>query len=130
MSDPPRQPDEPSTAQSRSRHQRRCNAPLACPLEYVNAGVVMMFMERKAGKPDAANNRKKYLSAMFGWAVKKRYMTANPARDAERESYATDGFHTWSVEEVRQFEERHPIGTKARLALAYCRSPVPDAATW
>ena len=90
----------------------------ACPLEYVNAGVVMMFMERKAGKPGAANNRKKYLSAMFGWAVKKRYMTANPARDAERENYATDGFHTWTVDEVRQFEERHPIGTKARLALA------------
>ena len=90
----------------------------ACPLEYVNTGVVLMFMERKAGKPGAANNRKKYLSAMFGWAVKKRYMAANPARDAERESYATDGFHTWTVDEVRQFEERHPLGTKARLALA------------
>jgi integrase len=29
----------------------------------------------------------------------------------------SEGFHTWSVEEVEQFEERHPIGTKARLAL-------------
>src|ERR1700752_2809269 len=28
------------------------------------------------------------------------------------------GFHTWSVDEVRRFEERHPPGTKARLALA------------
>jgi integrase len=27
-------------------------------------------------------------------------------------------FHTWEVDEVRQFEERHPVGTKARLALA------------
>ena len=26
--------------------------------------------------------------------------------------------HGWTVDEVRQFEERHPIGTKARLALA------------
>jgi integrase len=89
-----------------------------CPLEYVTAAVVMMLMDRKAGKPGAANNRKKYLSAMFGWAVRQRIMRANPARDAERASYATEGFHTWTIEEVRQFEARHPVGTKARLALA------------
>jgi integrase len=89
-----------------------------CPLEYVTAAVVMMLMDRKAGKPGAANNRKKYLSAMFGWAVRQRIMKANPARDAERASYATEGFHTWTVDEVRQFEARHPVGTKARLALA------------
>ncbi len=29
-----------------------------------------------------------------------------------------DGFHTWTEEEVRQYEARHPSGTKARLALA------------
>jgi integrase len=47
------------------------------------------------------------------------YMKANPARDAERVSCATTaGFHTWTVEEVRQFEERQPIGSKARLTLA------------
>jgi integrase len=89
-----------------------------CPLEYVTAAAVMMLMDRKADKPGAANNRKKYLSAMFGWAVRQRIMKANPARDAERATYGTEGFHTWSVEEVRQFEARHPIGTKARLALA------------
>jgi hypothetical protein len=64
-----------------------------CPLEYVTAAVVMMLMDRKAGKPGAANNRKKYLSAMLGWAVRQRIMKANPARDAERASYATEGFH-------------------------------------
>src|SRR5262249_2861774 len=29
-----------------------------------------------------------------------------------------DGFHTWSEEEITQFEANHPIGTKPRLALA------------
>jgi integrase len=92
----------------------------ACPTEYVTPAVVMMLMDRKidAGLPGAANNRKKYLSAMFTWAVREKLMKSNPARDAERASYATDGFHTWSVDEVRQFEARHPVGTKARLALA------------
>jgi integrase len=89
-----------------------------CPLEYVTAAVVQMLMDRKAGKPGAANNRKMCLSAMFGWAVRQETMRSNPARDAERVSYATEGFHTWTVDEVRQFEDRHPVGTKARLALA------------
>jgi integrase len=29
-----------------------------------------------------------------------------------------EGFHSWEVEEVRQFEKRHPVGSTARLAMA------------
>jgi integrase len=77
-----------------------------------------MLRDRKVGAPGAANNRRKYLSSMFGWAVEHNLMRANPAREIRRVQYATAGFHTWSIEEVRQFEDRHPVGTKARLALA------------
>jgi hypothetical protein len=34
------------------------------------------------------------------------------------EAGSAEGFHTWTVEEVHQYEAAHPIGTKARLALA------------
>jgi hypothetical protein len=30
----------------------------------------------------------------------------------------SQGFHTCTIEEVRRYEVRHPVGTKARLALA------------
>src|SRR5262249_19249445 len=30
----------------------------------------------------------------------------------------SDGFPTWSEDEIAQFEERHPVGTKGRLAMA------------
>ena len=30
----------------------------------------------------------------------------------------SDGFHTWTIDEVRQFEAHHPIGTTPRLAFA------------
>jgi integrase len=30
----------------------------------------------------------------------------------------SDGFHSWTDVEISQFEERHPIGSRARLALA------------
>jgi integrase len=48
----------------------------------------------------------------------KPYVSNNPARDIPKFKYGSTGFHTWTPEKVRQFEERHPIGSKARLALA------------
>jgi hypothetical protein len=30
----------------------------------------------------------------------------------------TDGFRTWDEGDIAQFEARHPVGTKERLALA------------
>jgi integrase len=89
-----------------------------CPVSALAAAHVKMLRDRKAGKPGAANNRRKYLSSWFGWAVEQGLMRSNPAREVRRVRYATTGFYTWTVEDVRQFEERHPIGTKARLALA------------
>ena len=89
-----------------------------CPGSLISAAHIKMLRDRKDGKPGAGNNRRKYLSSMFGWAVDCGLMRANPAREVRRIRYATSGFHTWTVDEARQFEERHPIGTKARLALS------------
>ncbi len=43
----------------------------------------------------------------------------NPAREVPYlRPNNPEGFHAWSIEEVQRFEARHPVGTKARLALA------------
>lgn len=89
-----------------------------CPVSLLLTAHVKMLRDRKAGTPAAANNRRKYLSSMFGWAVDCGLMRTNPAREVRRIRYASAGFYTWSVEDVGQFEARHAIGTKARLALA------------
>lgn len=90
-----------------------------CPYKRVDATHVLLLRDRRADKPGAANNRLKYLSAMFGWAIEaKRYgLGANPCRDAAAIQYASAGFKTWTIEDVRQFEQRHPVGTMANLAL-------------
>lgn len=64
----------------------------------------------------ARNNVVKALSAMFAWAVENDLATVNPCAGIKRQK-SGDGFHTWTIEEVRQFERAHPLGTKARLAL-------------
>ncbi len=71
-----------------------------------------------AEKPEAANNLVKALRQLYGFATEYDLAERNPARDVSRIYTGSDGFHTWTPEEVRQFEERHLVGTKARLALA------------
>jgi integrase len=88
-----------------------------CPLSFITPAKIKRLRDLKKGLPGAANNRRKYLSAMFGWAVEDGHLKANPARDVRRVRYATDGFHTWTVAEVCQFAARHPIGTRPYLAM-------------
>ena len=42
----------------------------------------------------------------------------NPTLELKRIRYSTTGRHAWSPVEVEQFEARHPVGSRARLALA------------
>ena len=74
--------------------------------------------DEKAATPAAADARVKALRQLFAWATEADIATTNPAREVPYLSGATEGFHTWSIEEVRTFEEAHPVGTKARLAMA------------
>jgi integrase len=88
-----------------------------CPLSVIGPEHIKRLRDLKPGKPGAANNRRKYLSSMYGWAIEDHKMRSNPCRDVRRVKYASEGFHTWSVTEVKQFQDRWPIGTKPRLAL-------------
>jgi len=46
-------------------------------------------------------------------------MDSNPAAAVKKlKPKSKAGFHAWTTEEIQQFEDRHPIGTKARLAFA------------
>jgi integrase len=88
------------------------------PLSQMAADAVEVLRDRKIHTPESANARIKAMRQVFKFGVKKKLAPSNPARDVEYFKSGSEGFHTWTPEEVQQFEERHPIGTKARLALA------------
>ena len=69
-------------------------------------------------RPEAANGLIKALRQLFKFAVDYDHHDRNPAKDVDYFKSKGDGLHSWTIEEIRQFEERHPIGTSARLALA------------
>ena len=93
------------------------------PLRAFGPKVVSVLRDRKRDTPEAANGRVKALRAVFKWACLPEVGLAltNPARDvAYRKGNNPGGFHTWTLEEVEQYEAKHPVGTKARLAMALC----------
>jgi integrase len=89
------------------------------PLPRMAAKAIRVLRDRKADAPESANGLIKAIRQVFTWALAAEIpgVTGNPARDVPYFKSSGDGFHTWTVEEVRQYEARHPLGTKARLAL-------------
>jgi integrase len=88
------------------------------PFSDMKATHVRAIRDEKVDLPGAANGRLKALSQVFSWAIEADLIETNPARAVRKLSSGSEGFHTWTVEEVRRYEAKHPIGTKARLALA------------
>ncbi|MBY0370054.1 tyrosine-type recombinase/integrase [bacterium] len=72
---------------------------------------------KEIATPAAANTRLKVLRQLFKWSIDALDARSNPARDVAYLSSASEGFHTWTVEEVQTYRDKHPLGTKARLAL-------------
>jgi integrase len=84
----------------------------------MTAKAIRVLRDRKADFPEAANSRVKAVRQVFAWALDYDHVTTNPARDVPYVRGNSEGFHGWTVEEVEKFERYHPIGSKARLALA------------
>lgn len=68
--------------------------------------------------PAAADNLLDRLKALMALAVDLGMRRDDPTIKLRGFGQKSEGFHTWSEDEIAAFEQRHPIGTKARLALA------------
>lgn len=56
------------------------------------------------------NGRPKALGQVFAFAMREELVTLDPTIGVEYLPGNSDGFHTWTVEELRQYEHRWPIG--------------------
>jgi integrase len=72
----------------------------------------------KATTPSAARNFLKALRAMMAHCVANHMRDDDPTQGIRSAKIKTDGYATWSEEHVAAFEARHPIGSRARLAMA------------
>lgn len=90
----------------------------ALPFDRLEPRHVRELRDEKVELPEAANGRVKALRQVFEWAIENELTALNPARPAKLLRGDGDGFHTWTDDEVAAYEAVHPVGTKARLALA------------
>lgn len=88
------------------------------PFARMEARHVRRIRDEKADRPEAANAILKALRQIFAYGIAAEIAHRNPAKDVPYITTGSTGFHTWTLEEVHQYEDRHAIGTKARLALA------------
>lgn len=88
------------------------------PYAQMEARHVRKRRDERADKPEAANALVKALRQLFNFAVEYEYVQSNPAKSVPYLQSGSEGFYTWTIDEVLQFKKRHPVGTKAHLALA------------
>lgn len=80
--------------------------------EAISAGLA-----KRADLPGAANEWLKSIKALYSWAGRINLVKVNPASGVRRLKVATEGFHIWSLEEIKAYVTRHPKGSMAYLAL-------------
>jgi len=68
--------------------------------------------------PHASRSWLATLRSLCAFALKRGWLRADPTANIKQHSIKGDGFHTWTDDEIAQFEAHHPIGTKPRLAFA------------
>ena len=102
-----------------SKSSRRvCRSHGDKPSKLMEARHVRTIRDGRADRPEAANAILKALRQVFSYAVDAELVDRNPTKDVPYLKSGSQGFHSWSPEELRQFEDGHPVGTKARLAFA------------
>ena len=110
---------DPSTQAWRRRGlEAACEAHGGKLIRRLLARHVRQMRDSRRGTPAAANTLLKALRALFSWAVEHDLAPGDPTREVKRVRYASKGHHSWSLTEVKAYEAVHPLGTKARLALA------------
>ena len=86
------------------------------PFALLPAEWIELLLDEKP--PHAARSWRATLRSLCQFAVKRRYLRADPTANIKLASVKSDGFHCWTDAEIAQFEAHYPIGTKPRLALA------------
>ena len=76
------------------------------------------MVEAKTATPGAALNFLVSLRALMRYAVTAGLRADDPTVGVRAPKYRSGGFYAWSEEDIAKFESRHPVGTRARLALA------------
>jgi integrase len=86
-------------------------------LAHLRTEDIEYLLTKKIATPAAANNWLRMVRMLMKFAVTKKMIAADPTLGVKTLKYQSDGFHTWSEEDIATYNRQHAIGTVARLAM-------------
>ena len=88
------------------------------PIALLNAQGIRRLLADRQDHPAAANHLLRCLRALMALAIERQEITADPTAGIKRAQVETVGYRPWTDDEIAQYEDRWPTGTKQRLAFA------------
>src|SRR5262249_41751523 len=79
---------------------------------------VVRLIAARAATPAMRTHCAARCGALMQHAVEIGLRSDDPTRDVRAISVKSEGYHSWTEAEIAQFEQRHPVGSRARLAFA------------
>jgi integrase len=89
-----------------------------CQFSGISKKVIVAGLDRRRATPFAAHDFLKTMRGLFHWAKESDLVKVDPTEGISGSLPRTEGFHTWTEDEIARFETRWPIGSRERLALA------------
>ena len=108
--------DPATQADKRGVLNRFCRTAGDLPYAAFRKSDVEASQAKRSETPAAADKLVKFLRTLFVWAIKNRYATHNPTIGVEK-VHDSEGYHTWTEDEIAVYRNYYQVGTRARLAL-------------
>lgn len=86
--------------------------------------------EARKATPFMANNYLRAVKGLFAWATEAELVAESPAASVAELAVKTQGHEPWTIEDVRRYEARWPLGSRERVwlhVLAYTGLRLGDA---
>lgn len=78
---------------------------------------VMELRNARQATPQAANTYIRMLRTLMRFAIERGYRDDDPTIPVKRIKSKSDGFRTWTMQDIEKFEEHWHVGTRANLAM-------------
>jgi integrase len=88
------------------------------PFAKIGKPAILAALDRRRATPFAALDFLKAMRGLFRWATESGFIKTDPTDGVRWQVPRTEGFHTWTEEEIARYEDYWPVGTRERLALA------------
>lgn len=87
------------------------------PFAKITKTAITSALDRRRATPFAALDFLKAMRGLFRWAAESGFIKTDPTSGVRWQVPRTEGFHTWTEEEIARFEDYWVVGTRERLAL-------------